>query len=290
MSIRSRQRECLFCGETLRSNRHKTGGKSDEHIIPQWLTDHLGIREMTITPTVMETTSRRIVDKREHAVSSFVAGTVCRTCNTGWMGKLEEAAKPVLIPLIADPHRLVSLKERDRATVSRWTLKTAAMLNRASAYSDTRNAMSRPVPGDHLREVMNGRLPSGVAVLGCGYPSSKPLDWLQFGTWMAPSNSIPLLKEDRNRSYKIALAFRDLVLAVVYYPSAEHCYGVIESYYHSLWVGDRGVISIPPQLDDLPAHSDSPVLEGLLRNIFLMSKTWIALVGNLATTRFVSEP
>src|ERR1035441_9227231 len=250
MSKGSRQKSCLFCGCTLRSKKAGSGGKSNEHIIPNWLMDHLGVRDMTITPTVTEIASGRIVDFRQHAVSAFVAGTVCGLCNNGWMSRLEGDAKPILIRLIEDPHRLENLDLNQRALIARWTLKTAAMLNRSSAYSAPGNSMSRPVPDDHLKEIMDGRCPSGVAVVGCGYPSMKKLDWLQFGTWITPSNSISLLEEDRNRSYKIALAFRDLVLAVVYYPSAEYHYAVIEGHYVPLWVGDRGIIPVPRQLDD----------------------------------------
>jgi hypothetical protein len=138
-------------------------------------------------------------------------GTVCTICNNGWMSRLEAEVKPILIPLIDDPRRMEALGLHQRTTIARWAVKTVAVLNRASAFGSSGNEMSRPVPNDHLTDVMNGRLPSGVAVLGCGYPSSKLLDWLQLGTWMAPSNRIPLREADRNRGYKIALAFRDLV-------------------------------------------------------------------------------
>jgi hypothetical protein len=286
--MNAHQKSCLFCGCSFRSK--KATGKTNEHIIPNWLMDYLGVRAMTITPTVTEVASGRIVDFRNHPVSSFVAGTVCGACNNGWMSRLEGDTKPVLIPLIEDPRRLENLDLNHRLLVARWSLKTAAMLNRASAYSAPGNSMSRPVPDDHLREIMNGRCPSGVAVVGCGYSSFKPLDWMQFGTWISPSNSIPLLEKDRNRSYKIALAFRDLVLAVVYYPSADYHYAVIEGHYVPLWVRDRGFIPIPRQLDDSPAVTNSPFLEGLLRNIFVLSKTWVELVGNLSTTRLVFEP
>jgi hypothetical protein len=288
MSQPFRQKSCLFCGCIFRSKQ--AGRKSNEHIIPNWLIDYLDVRGITITPTVTEVASGRIVDVREHAVSAFVAGTVCGACNNGWMSRLEGDTKPVLIPLIEDPRRLEALDLNHRELVARWTAKTAAMLNRASAYSAPGNSMSRNVPVDHLREIMRGRCPSRVAVVGCGYASSKPLDWMQFGTWITPSNSIPLLEEDRNRSYKIALALRDLVLAVVYYPSADYHYAVIEGHYVPLWVGDRGFIPIPRQLDDSPAVTNSPVLEVLLRNIFVLSKTWVELVGNPSLTRLIREP
>jgi hypothetical protein len=80
------------------------------------------------------------------------------------------------------------------------------------------------------------------------------------------------------------------VLAVVYYPSAEYHYAVIEVHYVPLWVGDRSMIPIPLPLDDSQSLTDSPVLEVLLRNIFVLSKTWVELVGNLSTTGFIWEP
>ncbi|SRR6266404_5986332 len=89
MSNAFRQNSCRFCGCQLRSKKAKAGGKSDEHIIPNWLIDHLGVRDLTITPTVTDVASGRIVDLRKHAVSGFVAGTVCGACNNGWMSRLE---------------------------------------------------------------------------------------------------------------------------------------------------------------------------------------------------------
>jgi hypothetical protein len=280
-------KSCLFCGTPLRPKKSKKDGKSDEHIIPEWLIDHLGIRKMVITPMRTESASGRILDARQHVLPAFVAGMVCGTCNRGWMSDLEQQSKPILVSLIADPNRLSSLSTDERNTIARWTLKTAAVLNRSSTYGSAADKLARPVPDSHLREVMNGWVPNDVVVVAGGYASSKPFDWLQYATWATPSNSIPLLETERNRSYKIGLAFRDLVLAVAYYPSSEYRYGVMEGHYVPLWEGGRGIVPVPRQMDDSPAQSNSPVLEGFLRNLFVLSKTWLELVGNLATTRLI---
>jgi hypothetical protein len=81
-----------------------------------------------------------------------------------------------------------------------------------------------------------------------------------------------------------------ILLAYAFLMTDKYHYAVIEGHYSPLWVGDRGLIPIPRQLDDSPAVTNSPVLEGLLRNIFVLSKTWVQLVGNLSTTRFILEP
>src|SRR5437899_9595174 len=97
---------------------------------------------------------------------------------------------------------------------------------------------------EQMKAVMIGRLPDGVAVLAGGCTCQKPFDFLEWAAWAAPKNGIPLRQKDRDRSYKIGLSFRDLVFAVVYYPSTEYCYGVIDHQYVSLWGGNRRIIPI----------------------------------------------
>jgi hypothetical protein len=290
MRTGSRQKSCLFCGCTLRSKKTKTGGKTDEHIIPKWLMDHLGIGNMTITPTVKETTSGRIVEVRKHAVSSLIAGTVCGACNAGWMSRLEGDAKPILTRLIEDPHRLAELDVDQRTVIARWTLKTVAVLNRASTYGNPAADEGHHVPDEHLRAVMNYEIPHRVVVVGGGYDSSKPFDWLQFATWLVGFSRMPLQPEDGDRSYKIALSFRDLLLAVVYYPSEEYRYGVSQGLYSPLWESGGDIVQVPAPLSDLPMQSNSPALEGFLRNIILLSKTWLELVRNWSNTRLIVKP
>lgn len=135
-----RQKTCLFCGTTLRSKKSKTGGKSDEHIVPGWLMDHLGIRNTIITPMLTESAARRVMHVRQHVVSAFKAGTVCTGCNNGWMSRL-------------------SLTEREQFIVARWTLKTAAVLNRSSTYGNAGDGIARRIPDSHLIDVMEGRIP-----------------------------------------------------------------------------------------------------------------------------------
>jgi hypothetical protein len=290
MSERSRRKSCLFCGSTLRSKKAKTGARSNEHIIPEWLMDYLGIRGTTITPTVTEIASGRILDSRKQALPAFVAGTVCRACNTGWMSRLEGDAKPILTRLIEDPRRLAELDVEQRTVITRWTLKTVAVLNRASTYGNPAADEGHHVPDEHLKAVMNCEIPHGVAVVGGGYGSAKPFDWLQFATWFVGFSRMPLQPEDCGRSYKIALSLRDLLLAVVYYPSEEYRYGVTQGLCSLLWESGRHIVPVPPPQSDLPMHSNSPALEGFLRNIILLSKTWLELVGNWSNTRLIVTP
>jgi len=78
------------------------------------------------------------------------------------------------------------------------------------------------------------------------------------------------------------------VLIAAYYPSADYAYGVNTHHYVPLWTGSRKVIPINHLRDDSPTKSGSPHLEGLLRNISVVSHTWLTLVENVAFTRLVA--
>jgi hypothetical protein len=204
------------------------------------------------------------------------------------MSTLETEAKPILTRLIEDPNRLETLTLPERFLVARWSLKTATVLNRCSTYGTSDDGIGRKVPDQHMRILKSGSLPEHVLVVGAGCKSSKPFDFLQYALWTAPANSIPLLTHDRDGSYKIALSFRDLVLMAAYYPSANYAYGINTHHYVPLWTGSRKVIPVDHLIDDSPARSGTVHLEGLLRNISVVSHTWLTLVENVAFTRLLT--
>jgi len=290
MTANIQVKSCLFCGRVLHPTRDTRSGKTDEHIIARWLMTHLGIPRLEIRPIRVHTLSRHIIDVRQHRLESLVAGPVCGKCNNGWMSQLEHLAKPILIRLIADPHRLTELAPEERTIVARWTLKTAAALNRASTHGRPGDNAAQPIPDEHLRQVDRGSVPEDVIVAGGGYAFQKQLDWLQFATWAIPANSIPLSTTDRERSYKIALGIRELMLAVAFYPSPEYLYGAVEGCHVPLWEGRRGLNLIDDPIDMSLTGAISPSMEHFVRNIFLVSKTWLALASNVSTTRLISAP
>jgi hypothetical protein len=283
----ARNKSCLFCGAALQPKSGAHRAKTDEHVFPDWLQEHLGIKGNVVTPMRVRSDNRQIIDMRRHVMGAFVAGSVCYDCNHGWMSALENEVNDVLIRLIVDPIQLGSLTDVERRTLARWTVKTAAVLNRCSTYGNANDEIGRPVPDEHLRILASGTLPNDVLVVGAGSQSAKTVDFLQYAIWTNPANSIPLRDVDRNLSYKVALSFRDLVLMVAYYPSADYVYGINSHHYVPLWTGSRRVIPIDHLMDESPAKSSSPQLELLLRNISVVSHTWLALVENVAFTRLV---
>src|ERR1051326_4644252 len=86
--------ECICGGRTIEGNRAK------EHVVPQWLLEHLGVALETFYQQVVRSDDGSIVGSRDHATQSFVQGRVCSICNGGWMSDLESPAKSIMIPLM----------------------------------------------------------------------------------------------------------------------------------------------------------------------------------------------
>jgi len=58
-------------------------------------------------------------------LESFVLRRICENCNNGWMSKLEEVVKPILVPLMRGERQLGSLEESEKWALARWVAKTA---------------------------------------------------------------------------------------------------------------------------------------------------------------------
>ena len=280
-------KKCLFCGRVLSPKRIRGGGKSDEHVVPQWLLRHLAIGAEAIAPTHLDVRTGAVVHARRHRMGNLVVGSVCQGCNNGWLSGLENQAEPLLKDLIADPHRLSTLKKAERRLVARWVFKTAAALNRSSTYGNAEISPSHPVSDRHLQALREGNIPDEVAVLGGGCACNRSFDFFQTDNWSAPEDGFPLQPEDQHLSYKIGLSFRDLLFAVAFFPNAEYHYAVAHRVYYPLWGGARGIVPWRAQMDQSPLLSNSPAIEGFVRSVGVVSRTYCQLRVNHAETQLV---
>lgn len=281
----ARPNRCLFCDSTLLPSGSGGQARSDEHVFPLWLQRYLGITGAMVTPTRVLSANRSILDVRQHTMAAFVCGGICNACNTGWMSQLEYDVKPILVRLIDNPGQMETLTPGEQFKAARWVLKTACVLNRCSTYGTADDGIGRRVPDEHMRTVWEGGLPNDVLIVGAGHDSKRTLDFLQYSLWTGPANGSGLRQNDLDRSYKIGLSFRDLVLIVAYYP-ADYAYGINLSHYVPLWIGRRRVTPVD-RLMDSPVKSTSAHLEGLMLNISVVSSMWLKLVENVASTRLV---
>lgn len=107
---------CVFC-------QRNDSPPSSEHILATWITKAFPeVQEFLITDNLA---GRRFGAKKQ---LGMISNRVCLRCNTIWMRKLEDKAKPILLPMIKGES--VSLNKLSQFTICLWFLKTAMMLER----------------------------------------------------------------------------------------------------------------------------------------------------------------
>jgi hypothetical protein len=124
-------RRCVFCGGTSSLTR--------EHVLPNWLSQ-IGL---DLTPSVHHSGPLNHVP-RQWSSKPFTTTVkmVCVTCNGGWLSALENAARPVLAPLIRGGSR--RLPDDDQALVAAWTCKTALVSQLLSSEEARRGGQGLP--------------------------------------------------------------------------------------------------------------------------------------------------
>lgn len=135
---------CIFCGAT---NRELT----KEHAWSDWLVDVF--REFKASTYYRDTGSME-----SWVTKSFTATVrvVCEQCNNTWMSEIDNAAKPLLIPMVRPgaPLGLNSYQQRD---VARWAFLRAIILQ----YTGNQ----RVVPQSHVTEFFTKRRPPMQTVI-----------------------------------------------------------------------------------------------------------------------------
>ena len=117
---------CIFCDNS---------DLSKEHIMPQWLQAIAGASSDEtnyVTRQYIEgfhgLPPRRAQYQKTRSGDFLTrkARVVCRQCNNGWMGRLEEKVKPVVSALVLGEHRVLCVE--DQADLAAWIcLKTIVM-------------------------------------------------------------------------------------------------------------------------------------------------------------------
>jgi hypothetical protein len=145
-------RVCIFCGGH---------GITAEDVWPRWLGRVFGRNRLPGPMTVSFSVSGAAREEMgwQAARIKIKAKVVCSRCNNGWMSDLEQAAEPILAPML-DVARPSVLDTAGQITAATWATKTAMLFEYA-----------RPIPGtEHFSDVDRKALmddlvpPSGVVV------------------------------------------------------------------------------------------------------------------------------
>jgi hypothetical protein len=109
---------CLSCGET-------SATRSGEHVFAQWLLDYLHALTSPISHFRYQADGTSTPHRGQIALDSLRLKRICEPCNNGWMSRLEERAKPILVRLMERKLALDALDDEQRRLLARWAGKTA---------------------------------------------------------------------------------------------------------------------------------------------------------------------
>ncbi|MGE3843816.1 MAG: hypothetical protein AB7I50_19765 [Vicinamibacterales bacterium] len=201
---------CLFCGA------EGPGILTNEHVMPEWLLKYLGYTpQQQITHGVADSETGAVTKQRTHSAFTFVDGRVCGGCNHGWMSRLEDAARPILIPMMEGERQLADLTLSEREILGKWTAKTAYMHSWAGL-------LKQPVQLEHLHSLYAdlGTVAPRVFVVAAHATYQQLTSYLQSGRW-AHVKLKGIEPQPDPLAYKITLQFKHLYLVTAYWPEPE---------------------------------------------------------------------
>lgn len=211
---------CVFCRRTLASPSDPKADASptEEHVIPDWLLRAYELSTKKMYPARWAADTGALESRRSHWWASLTMRDVCYGCNNGWSSDLEQAAKPLIIPLAAQQTRLDSLDEARQSLVARWAAKTALLCHWNSDFP-------RFIPGDAVAHLKSDGLPSGVSVFA--YQArplrlATPINFVQSQFWRTymPVDNCLEARSFVKETGKISVRIQDLHFLVTYVPAS----------------------------------------------------------------------
>lgn len=239
-------RLCIFCDQPVTK---QSGSREDT--VPKWLQKLLGIAAATVSPTLTSSAGEQLA-QRIHPVDQLLTGGVCRDCNNGWMSQLESATQPILSALVRSERDLKTLNRAERQTLSRWTVKTALMLDVGG--------LEPRVPLFHFKELFANRphIPEGLYVFARHHAATLPWYYIGGAWWKYPTLEANALQTAQDTSYKIALQFREIILIVAYWPLRNWGLRVERGELSLLWPTTAVVKEyVHPEPQDVSASDDA---------------------------------
>jgi hypothetical protein len=149
---------CLACGST-------SSPASKEHVFAAWLLSFLNAKSVSMGLFRRNTDGSSEPHRQAIALDSFRLNRLCENCNNGWMSRLEERVKPLVIALMTGGAKLESLDIEQRQLLARWAGKTAIIESHAVGAES-------PVDGALLQwmRACENDVPGRFAVAGCPSP------------------------------------------------------------------------------------------------------------------------
>lgn len=196
----ARRKVCVFCDVDLtRENR------SNEHVIRKAWLRAFGYLDAEIRAVQSSGLTQLAV--RVFQASGFVAGEVCRSCNNGWMERLDGEAQGVVLLMAMGRLHPRALTRPVRKLVAWWALKTIF------AFGMTDAVGRRHIPAEYRFKLRAGMLPPGsISIQACIRPM-EALGVSIVDAWPSNDSSSFILGRPQSRRLKFGISFGHMVLA-----------------------------------------------------------------------------
>jgi hypothetical protein len=221
-------KRCAFC-----SNK----ANSREHAWPKWLAKRFEDPKRQIIGHIDG------VDHYDPTQKSILIRCVCTMCNQGWMKQLEDAAKPLISPMMAD--LALPLSEADREVLTKWTIKTAMIWE--YLRREGQNLYYTDLDREQLR--LHGIVPHGAKVHLARFEGPETLQTYGAGGQTAGS-------DPQGSAFVTTFIVGRLVLQVLMLRAARGVTTSVQAnrtrpwsqYLTGIWPPFKGVAHWPPRL------------------------------------------
>jgi hypothetical protein len=174
-------KKCIFC---------QGNGMSKEHIWPDWLSSHFNntssdkhISEFYSSAAKSLPILQRKVERSGNLITKKIR-VVCKTCNNGWMSRLEEKVKPTLLNIIEN--KPVTLAEQSLSILARWIIMKVMV-----AEQSEENTQVTP-EFDRKRFCKSGEIPNYFRVYIARQKTTHQSAYLRHSATLALSQDGPL--------------------------------------------------------------------------------------------------
>lgn len=239
MSKKSQKRgKCIFCGSE---------GLTKQHVFPDWLKEYFPRSEKDMRKqfstffkydkgTIIATPKFR---RRTGHLGTTKVRNVCGNCNNGWMSRLEQEAKPIIVELLKG--NVIALDKTKQELLSRWIMLVNIMIE----YTDVK---TMAIPQEDKELIMNGKLPHGWKIWIC-YSHSKKWDF-SFRHHGAKILSQQDYENGREIPEQCNVQFTTIGIGDMYIHAIKSC----EDFYNPTIVNyeEKGLIQICPYIRDIP--------------------------------------
>jgi hypothetical protein len=117
------ERTCVACGNPLAG-----GVATREHVLAQWLGECVKLPDVSFNLYRHHEDGNHDQLLRSHGLNNLATKRVCQGCNNGWMSRLEDRAKPLLLDLMTVRRRVTDLRVEERTIIGAWAAKTGFLL------------------------------------------------------------------------------------------------------------------------------------------------------------------